>query len=116
MHLTPVDHLLFAHNRNVIFGLTGNHTGITTITSAQVNGHAPGIFGIVHLGIEGDRFAVMIHFVNKFRFGGKLGHSAGTNQVAPFHAVMHLRAGKLIAVTHLAHGQAVAKPGHRGRA
>ena len=42
MHLTLVDHLLLADDRNVVLGLAGDDAGVATDAGVQVDAHCPG--------------------------------------------------------------------------
>jgi hypothetical protein len=43
VHGSANRHLAFAHNGNVVLSLAGDHAGVTTNASVQVDGHTPGI-------------------------------------------------------------------------
>ena len=41
MHFPSTKNLILAHNRNVVFTLTGDYAGVTANTSVKINNHAP---------------------------------------------------------------------------
>ena len=62
MHLAARAHLVFADDRNVIFGLAGNRAGIAADAGVEIDHHAPGVAGILEfIGIV-ERFVVLRHF------------------------------------------------------
>jgi hypothetical protein len=52
VHLAAAGHLLFADNRNIVFGLAGDHAGVAADTTIQVNRHPPGVTIALVLVIE----------------------------------------------------------------
>ncbi len=41
VHLTTAHHLIFTHDRNIVFRLAGNHTGITAGAGVKIHRHSP---------------------------------------------------------------------------
>ena len=52
VHFAADDHLLLAHDRDVVLGLAGDHAGIAADAGRLVDRHAPGVFRLFVFGIE----------------------------------------------------------------
>jgi len=54
VHLSAFGHLLLADDRDIVLGLARHHAGVATDAGVQIDGHAPGMAGVLLLLPERD--------------------------------------------------------------
>ena len=88
---------VFADHRNIVFRLACDDASVAADAGVYVDGHAPGVTLIFVAGIQRAFRLVMAAFASdEVRVLPVLLNGRGANQIAAFHAVMKLRAGKRI--------------------
>jgi hypothetical protein len=91
MHDALVEHQILADHRYIVFGLTGDDTGLAADAGIQIDRHCPGVLWIAITGIK--RFLVSL-LLEKMRVLLIFGERALMDQIAPGNAVMPLRRGE----------------------
>ena len=94
MHLPAAGHFGLADDRNIIFRQACDDAGIAADARVDVDGHAPGVTFVFEARVKRAlRFVVMLA-LGEVGFLPILLQSRGAHQIAPFHAVMELRASQ----------------------
>src|SRR5918995_2135968 len=98
MHLASGHHLVFADDRNVVFGLARDDARIASVARVQIDRHAPlvpaGFFLLV--GEYGpERWQLVLVFFQRRDFLARY----GAYEIAPFHqmVILHAREWKRVA-------------------
>src|SRR5262249_33773547 len=102
VQLAPDDHLLLADDGNVVLGLAGNRACVTPRARAQIDRHAPSVAFILAWRVHRKRWGCLLtHLLHKIWIVTIFLQRSSTNRIAPFHAVMMLRASERIAASSL---------------
>src|ERR1700682_3868189 len=66
VHLAAAENLVLADHGDIIFRDAGHHAGVAAVAVVEVDGHAPGVAGILELLVEGKRLGgLLVAFVRE---------------------------------------------------
>src|SRR5262249_56784676 len=94
LHLPPARHLVLAHHRHVVLGLTGGDARVAADARVQVDRHAPGMAGVAPRRIE--RIVgrwVLAQLRREARIRPEFLAGGGADYVSTLHRVVTLRSG-----------------------
>ena len=93
VHFATAQNLLLADDRDVIFRLAGDDTGIATDARIQIDRHPPGVALVLVRRVEREPFPVT-HMLGKAGMVTVVFERGRADQVAAFEIVMQLRVGE----------------------
>jgi len=93
MHFATAEDLILADDGDVVFRNAGHDTGVAAVAAAEVDGHTPGVAGILEFLIQRKRLGrSFVAFVREAGILFVFLERAGTENLPAFHVEVILRA------------------------